>query len=96
MSSAVNKEKAKIFETILSSPGMTEKCKIVLHMSRQNIILLGRLLETGFLTSKNEPTDEIISALPKEVSEELREMHTEILKKADLTEFYEKLKSIQA
>lgn len=96
MSSVVNKEKAKIFETILSSPGMTEKCKIVLHISRQNIILLGRLLETGLLTSKNESTDEIISALPKEVIEELREVYIEILKKADLTEFYEKLKSIQA
>lgn len=96
MSSAVNKEKAKIFETILSSPGMTEKCKIVLLISRQNIILIGRLLETGLLTSKSESTDEIINALTKESLEELKEIQAEILKKADLMDFYEKLKTIQS
>ena len=40
-----NKEKSKIFETILSSPGMTEKCKIVLTISRQNILVLSRLIK---------------------------------------------------
>ena len=38
------KEKSKIFETVLSGPGM----KIVLVMSRQNILLLRRLIEAGF------------------------------------------------
>lgn len=53
MSSAAaieKKEKFKIFETALSSPGMSEKCKIVLQLSRQNILLLGWLIEKSFLT----------------------------------------------
>ena len=87
-----NKEKFKIFETVLSSPGMSEKCKIVLTVSRQNIILLSRLIEVGLLTDKNGFDDEIIAALPKESLDEMRTVHEEILKKGDLSEFYERLK----
>ena len=47
MSNKANKEKSKIFETVLSSPGMNEKCKIVLMLSRQNILLLSRLIEAN-------------------------------------------------
>jgi hypothetical protein len=89
-----SKEKLKIFETVLSSPGMTEKCKINLTLSRQNIILLSRLIEAGLLKDKNGFDDEIIAAIPKESLEEMKTIHEEILKKSELTEFYEKLKAI--
>jgi len=89
---ATSKEKSKIFETVLSSPGMNEKCKINLMISRQNILLLSRLIEAGLLSDKKNFDDEIISALPKESFEEFRGIHEEILKKAELTEVYEKLK----
>jgi hypothetical protein len=92
MSNVANKEKSKIFETVLSSPGMNEKCKILLMLSRQNVLLLGRLIEVGLLTEKRAIDDEIIAALPKESLEEFRIIHEEILKKSDLTEFYERLK----
>jgi len=86
------KQKSKIFETVLSSPGMAEKCKINLMLSRQNIILLSRLIEAGLLTDKKSFDDEIIAAIPKESLNELRTVHEEILQKAGLTEFYERLK----
>ncbi|MFT3680695.1 MAG: hypothetical protein QM764_24390 [Chitinophagaceae bacterium] len=92
MSSAVNKEKSKIFETILSSPGMTEKCKIVLQLSRQNVLLLSRLIEAGLLTKEQPFQDEIIQVLPKDAAEEFRIVHEEILRKAELTDFYERIK----
>jgi hypothetical protein len=94
MSSAANKEKSKIFETILSSPGMTEKCKVALQLSRQNVLLLSRLIEAGLLTKEHPFEDAIIEALPKESGEEFRAIHEEILRKAELTEFYERLKSL--
>jgi len=94
MSNVANKEKSKIFETVLSSPGMTEKCKIVLMLSRQNILLLSRLIESGLLTDEQAFDDEIIAALPKESVEEFKAIHEEILRKSDLTEFYERLKSL--
>ena len=94
MSNVANKEKLKIFETVLSSPGMNEKCKIVLMMSRQNILLLSRLIEAGLLSDKNGFDDEIISALPGESLGELKAIHEEILRKGDLTDFYERLKKL--
>lgn len=92
MNSAENKDKSKIFETVLSSPGMTEKCKIVLQLSRQNILLLSRLIEVGLLTKEHGFNDEIIQAFPKETAEEFQAIHEEILRKAELTEFYGRLK----
>ena len=94
MSSALNKEKMKIFETILSSPGMTEKCKVTLQLSRQNVLLLSRLIDAGLLTNQQPIDDEIIKALPKESVEEFKTIHEDILKKAELTEFYQRLKQL--
>ncbi len=92
MSNVSGKEKSKIFETVLSSPGMSEKRKIVLMLSRQNILLLSRLIETGLLTKEQRFDDEIIAALPKEFLEEFKVIHEEILNKGGLNEFYERLK----
>ena len=94
MSNVAGKEKSKIFETVLSSPGMTEKCKIVLLLSRQNILLLTRLIESGLLTNEQSFGDEIIAALAKESVEEFKAIHEEILRKSDLTDFYERLKTL--
>ena len=94
MNNVASKEKSKIFETVLSSPGMNEKCKIVLMLSRQNILLLSRLIESGLLTDEQAFDDEIIAALPKESVEEFKAIHEELLRKSDLTEFYERLKSL--
>jgi len=94
MSSEVKKEKSKVFETILSSPGMQEKCKVILTLSRQNIIFLGRLIEAGLTAEKNYPEDEIIAALPNSSRDELKLIQEEILSKGNLAEFYQRLKSL--
>ena len=98
MSSAAtnsSKEKSLIFETLLSSPGMNEKCKIVFALSRQNILLFCRLIEAGLLSENGGFHDEVLNALSKDLLEEFRTVHEEILRKADLTEFYQKLKLLQ-
>ena len=89
-----SKEKSKIFETVLSSPGMTEKCKIVLTISRQSILVLSRLIEAGLITDNNTFKDEITTALSMESLDEFRTIHEEILRKAELTEFYQRLKML--
>ena len=88
------REKSKVFDMVLSSPGMSENCKIVLHMSRQNVLLLGRLIEAGILSTNGNSDDEILSALPEESAGQFKVIHEEILKKSGLTDFYEKLKSL--
>ena len=94
VTTTVNKEKSKIFETILSSPGMTEKCKIVLTISRQNILVLGRLIEAGLITDNNTFKDEITAALSMESLDEFKTIHEEILRKGELTDFYQRLKML--
>lgn len=86
-------EKAKVFEMILSSPGMSETCKLTLTVSRQNVLLLGRLMEAGFFSEAKSFDDEILAALPKESLEEMRQLQEEMLRKSNLTAFYERLKS---
>jgi hypothetical protein len=63
-------------------------------MNRQNVLLLCRLIEAGLLTDQQEIDDEIIAAIPKESSEEFKAINEEILRKSDLTEFYQRLKSL--
>jgi len=87
-------EKLKIFQTVLSSPGMTEKCKVTLTLTRQNILLLSRLIEAGLLTEKSTIEDDLIAALSQENLEEFKVIHEEILQKGALTQFYEKLKAL--
>ena len=82
-----SKEKSKVFQTILSSPGMNKKCKVNLTLSRQNILQLSRLIEAGLLTDKNPFNDEIIAALPEGSLTEFKTIHEEILKKVELTDF---------
>lgn len=85
-------EKLKIYQTVLSSPGMGEKCKIILQLSRQNILLLSRIIESGLEADKKEMNDDILMLLTEEGLEELRKVLVEILSKGGLTDFYEKLK----
>ena len=50
---------------------MTEKSKIDLLLSRQNILLLRRLIEARLLAKEESFVDDAIHAFPKEVGEEL-------------------------
>jgi len=92
--SSTKKEKAKFFEMVLCSPGMSEFCKINLKISRQNALLLSRIIEAGILGANADSKDEFLSALPEGTTAEFKMIHEEILKKAGLAEFYEKLKTL--
>lgn len=72
---------------------MNEKCKVNLMISRQNILLLSRLIENGLISNKENP-DDIMNLLPKESIEELQLIVPEFLKKGGLTELHEKLKAL--
>ena len=93
-SGTAKKEKSKVFEMVLSSPGMVESCKINLKMSRQNVLLLGRLIEAGILDTNGGFEDEVLGTIPDGAVAEFKTIHEDILKKAGLTDFYEKLKTL--
>ena len=97
MNSEVTKqgnEKLKIYETVLSSPGMGEKCKIILQLSRQNILVLSRIIEGGLEADEKETKGDILMLLTREGIDEFRKVVDDILQKGELTNFYQNLKSL--
>ncbi|HUC80952.1 MAG TPA: hypothetical protein VMR70_08550 [Flavisolibacter sp.] len=94
VASGKSPDRAKIFETVLSSPGMSETCKIVLNPSRQTVVLLSRLIEGGMERGEGKEGDEILSFLPPESVQELKAIMEEMLRKSGLVDFYARLKSL--
>ena len=97
MNSGTNEKsmnRTKIFETILSSPGMQETCKIVLNPTRQTILVLARLIENGVEKKDEKERDEMLSFLPGESLSELKNISEELLKKGGLVEFYDDMKEL--
>lgn len=86
--------RTRIFETILSSPGMQETCKIVLNPTRQTILVLARLIENGVDKKDEKEDDEMLSFLPEESLNELKNISEELLKKGGLVEFYGHMKAL--
>ena len=89
------KDVTVVYETLLSSPGMSDTVKIALHIPRKNVLLLGRVIELG-LSSKDSEQAGLLQVAGKEVLEELDMLAGEILQKAGLAEMYNKLNALQS
>lgn len=85
---------ARVYETVLSIPGMNEKVKIGLQVTRKNILLLNKVIEKGL--NNKEHDDKLVSILdiiPAESIQELKEIAAELLQRAGLSEMNQKLGS---
>ena len=80
---------AKVFDTVLSIPGMSETVKIDLKISRKNVLLLSHVIERGLIMEKND--EGLLGSLTEEVLSELRNVSEECLQKAGLVELNQKL-----
>lgn len=85
----------KVYETLLCSPGMNEAVKIDVKVNRKAILLLSSVIEGG-LSKEGVNAKELLDILPAEDADELKAFADECLKKADLTELSEKMKSLRA
>jgi hypothetical protein len=82
---------AKVYDTILSIPGMNETVKIDLKMSRKNVLLLNSVIERGLTAKDDEKSSNLLNNVPEENLKELRALAIECLQKAGLIELSEKL-----
>ncbi|MDD2307191.1 MAG: hypothetical protein PHP53_20980 [Prolixibacteraceae bacterium] len=82
---------AKVYDTILSIPGMNEMVKIDLKMSRKNVLLLNSVIERGLTAKDDEKSSNLLNNVPEESLKELRAMASDCLQKAGLIELNEKL-----
>lgn len=84
---------AKVFETVLSIPGMNDNVKIQLTIPRKNVLLLSKVIERGLSVKENGEETNILDIAPQEALQELTEISNDLLKKAGLTDMNEKLKT---
>jgi len=85
------KEKLKVYEALLSVPGMSESVKVSFTMSRKDILLLSRVIEVGLNVGSTD-SDSMVSLVSEESKEGIKTVMGDILKRAELSEFNEKLK----
>jgi len=84
-------EVARVFDTIMSIPGMSESVKIDLKISRKNVLLLSHLIEKGLLLEKDESS--LLANITSDGFDELKKLSQECLQKAGLVELNDKLLS---
>ncbi|TDP00318.1 hypothetical protein [Flavobacterium sp. 245] len=85
---------ARVFDTILSIPGMNETVKIDLKISRKNVLLLNHVIERGLTAQDDEKSAILVSAIPEENLSDLKQLAEECLQKAGLAELREKLQTL--
>jgi hypothetical protein len=85
---------AKLYETLLTIPGMNNRVKIDLKIPMRSALLLSKIIERGLLGKDIDDSSlQILEMLSPELTSELSEIPGEILEKAGLVEMNEKLKS---
>lgn len=82
-------EVAKVLDTILSIPGMSETVKIDLKISRKNVLLLSHLIAMGLDSNKEDSM--LLESISSDSQQDLKSISEECLIKAGLVELNEKL-----
>lgn len=87
-------EITKVYDTVLSIPGMNQPVKVNIQTSRKNLLLLSKVIERGLNGKEiDDKSISILETISKETLQELSEIGIYILNKAGLAEMNEKLKS---
>ena len=85
---------ARIYDTVLSIPGMNETVKIDFKISRRNVLLLNSVIKRGLTTKEEEKAGSLLGSIPADTVKELNDFADDFLTKAGLTELSEKLISL--
>lgn len=83
----------RVYETLLSIPGMNESVKIDLKLPRKQLLLLSKVIERGLTENGAETEPSILSLTSPETKSELQKVVEDLLSKGGLTEMNERLKS---
>ena len=79
-------EASLVFDTLLSSPGMSENVKIDLRLNRKTVLLLNRAVERGLKKDTGGDITDLVTTANKEALQDLQSVLTEFLQKAGMTE----------
>jgi hypothetical protein len=86
---------ARLYETVLSIPGMNEKIKLDLKLPLRNALLLSKVIERGLMgKDADDSIPNLLDLVSPELTQELLGISVEILQKTGLMEMNEKLKKM--
>ncbi|KQX00763.1 hypothetical protein [Flavobacterium sp. Root420] len=85
-------EVSKVYDTVLSIPGMSEVVKIDLKISRKNVLLLSHVIGKGLDLKEDDAG--LLSSISQEGLSELKNLSDECLQKAGLVELNQKLTTL--
>jgi len=89
------KEVALLYETLLSAPGMNDVVKLDLRIPRKNVLLLAKVIEKGLYSKPGDTLEGLVHAAGDGSLEALRQISSELLQKAGLSEMADKLHTLQ-
>ena len=69
---------AKVYDTILSIPGMNETVKIDMRISRKNVLLLNSVIKRGLNSKDDDKSSNLLESIPPETLKELEPLRTTI------------------
>src|SRR5690625_4134631 len=87
-------EVARVYDTILSTPGMNDTVKINLKLSRREILLLSSVITHGIKKGIREERPYLLRNISAEGIQELTNLSVACLEKAGLVELNERLNSL--
>ena len=87
---------AKVYDTILSIPGMNETVKIDMRISRKNVLLLNSVIKRGLNSKDDDKSSNLLESIPPETLKELDAIADGYLTKAGLTELSAKLRALSS
>ena len=87
---------AKVYDTILSIPGMNETVKIDMRISRKNVLLLNSVIKRGLTSKEDDKSSNLLETIPQETLKELDAIADDYLTKAGLTELSGKLRALSS
>ena len=77
---SVKSDVAKVYDTVLTIPGMSDEVKVSLKISRKNLLLLNKVIERGIGGKEAEDKSvSILDSVPKQTLEELSDIAGQLL-----------------
>ncbi|UUF13132.1 MULTISPECIES: hypothetical protein [Flavobacterium] len=83
---------SKVYDTVLSIPGMNEIVRIDLKISRKNVLLLTHVIGRG--ADLKDDDAGLLASVSEEGLQNLKNLSEECLQKAGLVELNQKLKTL--
>lgn len=87
----VSNEMTRVFDALLSVPGMKDSVKVDMRIPRKTVFFLAQVIHLGLNTSGNEKEQGVLAALSPEDIQVMKEFAKNALEKAGLTELNQKL-----